>query len=152
MNTEFIEVAVANYLNIRQNLIVPNIHWGLFTYELDLFVLTPNNYGWEVEIKVSKSDLIKDKEKWKWKNYFNNGKIKRLYFAIPYHLLEHKEHIPEVAGILTVDENGRVRKEREAKNLSKYEFTQNERMTAMRLCCMRIWGLKKRLNQNIGNN
>ena len=147
MNSEFIEVAVARYLNPRQNLVIPNAYWGLgFNYELDLFMMTPAGYGWEVEIKVSKSDLIKDKEKWKWKNYLS-GRIKKLYFAVPLSLENEIDHIPEYAGFLVVHDNGKVYKRREAQNIGKHKFTEKDRMKAMHLCCMRVWDLKKRLNK-----
>ena len=146
MNAEFIETVVANYLNPRVNLILPNAYWGLgFSYELDMFVITPSGFGWEVEIKVSRSDLIQDKEKKKWKNY-DKGRIKRLYFAIPENLVKDIEHIPDKAGVLSITEKGLIRKRREAKNISSYKFTDKERLKAMHLCCMRVWNLKKRLN------
>ena len=145
MKAEYIESIVAEYLNPRINLIVPNAYWGLgFSYELDLFVMTPANYGWEIEIKVSKADLVKDKEKQKWKNY-DKGRIKRLYFAMPDGMKSEIEHVPEKAGILLVSEKGRVRKLREAKNISNHRFSEKDRLKAMHLCCMRIWRLKERL-------
>ena len=58
-----IELAVSNYLNPRTNLIVPNVHWGMCLHECDLLVITRSGYAWEVEIKVSRVDLIKNKEK-----------------------------------------------------------------------------------------
>jgi len=148
MKSEFIEVAVAEYLDTRQNLVVPNAWWGLgFSYELDLFVMTRSGFGWEIEIKTSKSDLVKDKEKRKWKNYYK-GRIKRLYFAMPDDMESCLEHVPEKAGILLVSDKGSVHKTREAKNISNHRFTEKDRLKAMHLCCMRVWKLKQRL-QNL---
>lgn len=63
LKTIDIEVAVATYLNVRTNLIVPNISWGMFLHECDLLVLTPAGFAWEIEIKTTKADLIKDQKK-----------------------------------------------------------------------------------------
>ena len=139
MKTTQVEMAVARYLNFRRNLIVPNVYWGLFHYELDLFVLTPSNKGWEIEIKVSKNDIMHDKKK---AHGHYNAKISRLYFAIPTKLRHHIDHIPERAGVLSVNGLGQVRKVREAKVTGKYTFTPEERLKTMELCCMRVWKLK----------
>jgi len=65
MNAKEVELAVANYFGIRQHLIVPNVMWGFtgLNYEADLVIVTKAGYAKEVEIKVSRADLIKDKEK-----------------------------------------------------------------------------------------
>jgi len=139
-----IEIAVARHFNTRVNLIVPNISWGLFIHECDLLIITKNNYAYEVEIKVSKSDLIKDQKK---KHSHNNEKIKKPYFAIPDYLLKYQEHIPEQAGIITVAENGHCEKVREAKVRNEYKFTDEEKFNVARLGTMRIWNLKSKLRE-----
>jgi len=45
MKTIEMEIAFARYFGIRQNLIIPNVSWGMDTHECDLFVLTPARYG-----------------------------------------------------------------------------------------------------------
>ena len=143
--TEFIEAAVARYLSPRVNLIVPNAYWGLgFSHELDMLVITPSNCAWEIEIKVDKYDLRNDKLKQKWKNYYN-GRIRRLYYAIPDYLVDEIEHVQEKAGILIVDKHKRVSKKREATNISNHKFSDNDRMKALHMCCMRYWNLKLNL-------
>ncbi len=52
MKTIDIEIAVMAYLGIRKNLIVPNVSWGLVTYEMDLLSLTQSRYATEIEIKI----------------------------------------------------------------------------------------------------
>lgn len=148
MRTQEIEVAVANYLNIRQNLIVPNVHWGFDVHECDLLVVTKAGYLWEVEIKVDKYDLRKDKEKW---HQHRHAKISRLYFAIPEYLQSEIEHIPEHAGILIVNDMGKVSKFkvskfREAVTTGKYKVTEQERYKIARLGALRIWNLKYTIN------
>jgi hypothetical protein len=159
-----IEMAVSRYFNPRANLIVPNVSWGLFGHEVDLCVLSKNNYASEIEIKISRADLIKDKLK---SHCHNDPMIKYLYFAIPEYLLKDIEHIPERAGILVVEwikpwsscygtkYEGRFRckKHRNPKANGFRQWEDYERNILLRLGCMRIWGLKKKLmtyeqNQN----
>ena len=143
------ECAVADYLNYRSNLIVPNVHWGMGVHECDLFVVTQAGYVWEIEIKVCKYDLIKDSEKW---HGHRSTKIKRLYFAIPTYLEPHIEHIPERAGIITVasadDKRAwlRIKTIRQpVDNKFAPQLTNAERYKVARLGALRIWRLKNKL-------
>lgn len=156
------EVELSRYLNFRINLIVPNVSWGMFSHECDLIRLSPAGYCSEIEIKVSLSDLKKDKEK--RHNHVDGGrysyrtnKIKYLYFAIPEYLEKHIEHIPERAGILVVREikkdwwpEPQIRTEeiRAPKKQSDYKFSEKERIKLLSLMAMRIWGLKRKLAKN----
>lgn len=46
-------------LDYRRNTVVPNAYWGLgLTWEADLLVISKAGYLTEVEIKVSKADLL----------------------------------------------------------------------------------------------
>lgn len=154
------EVAVAGYFGVRQNLIVPNVSWGMFAYEVDLCILSPAGYATEVEIKVDRSDLIKDKEK---RHGHRSEIIKYLYFAIPEHLKKDIEHIPERAGVIIVKWNppwdnriydGRLsegwwscKKIREAEINVKYKWTDQQRLDLLRLAAMRVWNLKTKLQK-----
>lgn len=151
------EIAIASYFGIRQNTIVPNLFWGMFDYELDLCILTKAGYATEVEIKATRTDLIKDKEKL---HGHHNEMIKYLYFAIPYHLLKDIEHIPERAGILVVQyqeawETYTYKREafysctrfREPKMNNNRQWTDDERLKLLRLAAMRTWTLKKQLQK-----
>lgn len=142
------EVEIANYFSPRVNLIVPNISWGMWLHECDLLVITPSNYAYEVEIKTDKYDLIKDAQK---RHKHNSDKIKKLYFGIPYYLQDYINHIPERAGIIVVGTSlycrNNVKKTREAQVCGDYKFSDEERYNVARLGSMRIWGLKKALNE-----
>lgn len=155
MKTIDIEIMVANHFDFRQSLIVPNISWGINIHECDLLVVTKSNYLIEVEIKVSKADLIKDLLKW---HKHEDKRLKALYFAIPLELLKYQNYIPSRAGILTVEN-------REARNIdnSIYKYmrinlekkpqinkltqpiSEEERYNIARLATMRVWTLKKRI-------
>ena len=143
LTTPEIELAIAGYLGIRANIIVPNIHWGLLPYEVDLFVLSSKGYATEIEIKVSASDLKADKLK---KHTHSSHLIKRLFFAMPLKLQKHIEHVPAKAGILLVDDYGRVREHRKAKlNTAARKLTEKEIYQVLRLGNMRTWTLRKKL-------
>ena len=100
MKTIEIEIAIIKYLDYRQNLTVPNISWSFFNHECDLLSLSKSGYATEIEIKISKSDLKKDKEK--WHNHYSQL-IKNFYFAVPEELKEYAiNNIPKEAGLLIV--------------------------------------------------
>lgn len=165
LKTVDIELAVVSYLKPRVNLIVPNVSWGLGLHECDLLVISSAGYAWEIEIKVSKVDLIKDKEK---RHGHISHMIKYLYFAIPDYLIEHSEHIPERAGIITINTESLLELLSNHKNLSSrdlihfmgerckiirkpiathkpYKFSEAERLKVAMLGAMRIWGLKRKI-------
>jgi hypothetical protein len=146
-NARWIEFSLARWFGVRQNLIVPNVSWGLNLHECDLLVLTGAGYALEIEIKVSKSDLIKDAEK---QHRHNSDKIKRLYFAIPEKLEKHIELIPERAGVIVVRPaetiNGKCDLIRPGEaNKRAHKFSDKDREQLARLGAMRVWGLKEGL-------
>lgn len=156
MHAGEIEVAIARHLNPRQNLIVPNVSWGLGLFEKDLVVLTPSNYAWEIEIKVSKPDLIADKKK---THGHSSNLMKRLYFAVPEELQEEAlKHIPERAGLFIVGtseehrrncityglSNPYVRLVKAPKiNMFARKLNSQEIKKLYELAAMRIWSLKE---------
>lgn len=140
-----IEIAVAGYLDAIVNLIVPNISWSLSLHECDLLVITPAGFAWEIEIKTTKQDLIRDKKK---RHGHINGKIKGLYFAMPDYLKSCVEHVPVQAGIILVDEHLQCITHRKPKPKKlPYRFNEAERYKVARLGSIRIWGLKRKLNK-----
>lgn len=162
MKTLDIEIALMKYLDVRKNIIVPNVHWGLnlnnkYMHECDLLCLSTSGYATEVEIKISKSDLIKDKDK---KHQHAHNHIKYLYFAVPEELKEIAlTEIPEHAGLFSLHEwfDGHisvttVRQPTANKLASKW--TDEERMKLMRLGVIRIVSLKQQIKKlkNASNN
>ena len=147
MQTEEIEIAVAKFLNLKANIIVPNVRYGMdFQHECDIFMITKSGYGYEVEIKISKQDLMRDFKK---KNGHKSNKIGRLFYAMPEYMEDCISLIPEYAGILIAKRcDGKVEcyKVRNAKKTSSYRFTEKEQMHLARLGTMRIWKLKKLIN------
>lgn len=156
MTTLEMEIKLMLHFNYVKNIIVPNVSWGMNgLHECDLLVLSQAGYATEVEIKISKSDLLKDKLK---PHGHEHPYIKTLYFAVPekLKLLALKE-IPERAGLLVwtpyntdqFDEGiprfrfVGVRKPITRKDAQK--FSDKERMQLLRLGSLRIIGLKKNI-------
>lgn len=164
-----IEIAVIDYFRPRQNLIVPNVSWGMHNkeyrslHECDVLVLSGDNYATEVEIKISKADLLKDREK---KHGHHHNLIRRLYFAVPSKLKDIAlESIPDHAGLLVVSnavknqyvfkdstyrkiEYVKVDEVRPCKiNTIAVKWTDTQRLQLARLGTMRILGLKRKIQE-----
>ena len=151
MKISEMEKALADHVDCRQNIVVPNVYWGFTEHECDLIVMTKSGYLWEIEIKTSKQDLLRDQKK---KHGHRDEKIKFLYFAIPQTLLIYQDLIPERAGIITLkdeDWNGRkylsCQRQRFPLINSNYKLTDTERFQIARLGALRIWDLKRKLNK-----
>jgi hypothetical protein len=149
MKTIEIEVAMMRELDVRQNVIVPNVSWGMRVgkeralHECDLLKLTRAGYATEIEIKVSKSDLLRDCKK---AHGHDHPAIKYLYFAVPYGMKAYAlEHIPERAGLYVITYSGSAYQVKEAKATDSIQWTDKERLKLSHLGCMRILGLKKKL-------
>lgn len=159
ISTLEMEVALMQNLNIRRNLCVPNVSWGISDsvkardggsgalHECDLLYLTPSDLATEIEIKVEKGDLLREKEK---KHTHNHRYISRLYYAVPENI-EHvaEDNIPEHAGLIIVSKDKytdkyKVNIRREAKvNKEAHKWSAEERYALARLGTLRILGLKQ---------
>jgi hypothetical protein len=58
-----IQALLAEHFGIRNNIIVPNVSWGLLDYEADLLIMNKTGYVTEIEIKRSWSDFLADFKK-----------------------------------------------------------------------------------------
>jgi len=138
-------------------------------HECDLLCLSKSGYATEVELKISRSDLLADKKK---KHQHKSAKIKYLYFAVPYYLKETAlECIPERAGLYVFGREGMepsvrplyytcgnagrkyasagvhlIKKVRKAKiNKAAEKWPDQARLHTAHLGAMRIGGLKKKI-------
>jgi len=155
VTTAEMEVAIAKYFGYRQHIIVPNLSWGFFNHECDLFLIRKSGYGFEVEIKRSKADMQADFKK-KHGHKDRGNRIVQLFYAFPEELLPKvKDLVPEECGIITVqwnEWNGKpyasmhrdAKRKRDAKRL-----TEKEQLKIARLGTLRIWTLKDKLNELI---
>lgn len=139
------EIALAYHFNFRNNLIVPNVSRGLNLHECDLLILTPAGYAYEIEIKLTRADLLADKKK---SHNHKSKRIKYLWFAVPETLEGDIEHVPERAGIILLErrwDNLCCRIVRRPKPNGSYKWNDSERAKLAHLGAMRIWRLKKKL-------
>lgn len=119
-----------------------------YTGETDLLAVSPSGYAKEYEIKISVSDLKRDKHKDKHKFWDLPGNvICELWYAMPKAVFEACDvyaHIPEYAGVVTLNEvaNGLVncRTMRKAKRKpDAKKITAEERLAVARLAYLRYW-------------
>ena len=160
MKTADMEIRLAHYFGYRENLVVPNVHWGFNMHECDLLVVTQAGYCTEVEIKVSRADVKADQHK---THGHESNIIKKLWFAVPEKvamapvgggLHECMETIPERAGIMVVTDpmhpddllSSRIKIFREPQPQKVRKLTDEERYKVARLGAIRIWRLKGKLN------
>ena len=112
MKARDVEVEVALWLDPFVNTVVPNVTALWNFHESDLVMLTPSGYGYEVEIKVSRADLIADKKKQRWRAPYTKNPlfplpslIKAIHFAGPEAIEDDLlELAPPFAGVLVVRE------------------------------------------------
>ena len=141
-----IELALADFYDVRKNIIIPNISYGFDEmHECDLFILKPSGYCTEIEIKRSISDLKADFKK---KHVHNDNRIKNFYYCIPEQLIEKAlEIIPKDVGIIECYFSSRLRCRIYRESISNKDarkLTEDEKTKLMRLAYMRIWSMKKK--------
>ena len=152
VTTSEMEVAIAKHFGIRKHIIVPNLSWGFFNHECDMFLIRTTGYGFEVEIKRSVSDFRADFKK-KHGHVDKQNRIIQLYYAFPKELLSKvKAEVPDECGIITIeklsDKRHIVRMIRDAKRRKGARaLTDKEIAKISRLGVMRIWSLKDKLNK-----
>lgn len=145
MNARDIEIAVARFLGWRDKIIVPNVSWGLgLRHEADLLVLRKSGYCEEYEIKVTLSDLRRERAKG---HGHRSRYIRALWFAVPEALAADLSEFPDGAGVVSVRERDRycrvVRPARKYRTAEK--LPEDKRWKLLHLGCMRIWALKQTL-------
>jgi hypothetical protein len=152
-----LELNIAKFFDYRQNVIIPNVSWGMgLRYEADIIVISGSCYCTEIELKISKADLKKDRDKRKWNlatprwSEERYNIIRRQFFGVPEALRETAiEFAPPKCGIIWVSENGRVHLERAAKILKARPLTEKEYLHALHLASMRTWTLKETLYRRL---
>ncbi len=157
MNAVDIELAVANHFGWRQNIIVPNISWGLLPWgrEIDVLVVRPSGFADEIEIKISASDIKADTKKYH-RRLPRHELLRRWWFAVPEKLSGHPD-IPADAGILAYRENDifpnnpdtAILITKRAPHINKMarKLRADEIEKVLHLGCMRIWSLKEALKK-----
>lgn len=150
LTTPELELLVVDHFGTRQNIIVPNVSWGLLNHEADLLVCRPSLWAEEVELKISKADLKRDRDKDRGRGHKTSKLIRKLWFAVPEALAEMEE-IPEWAGIIKAVYDPQrkywytqtVRAPKVIKGARK--LTLEELHQLMRLGVFRVWTLKRKV-------
>ncbi len=139
--------ALARWINVRKNLVVPNVSWGLVMFgEMDLISVSAADYVTEYEIKTSIPDLKREWTKKRWTRQRHRmefeGIIKRYFICVPLELVEKaKPLIPRDvgAGLLSIDNNSRVLQVMPARGNRARKITNAERYKIARLGVLRYW-------------
>ena len=172
-----LEIALARYVDYRQNLVIPNLSHAFFPYwESDIIAISGSGYMTEYEIKTSVSDLKREwrKQRWKWLTFprrgvGKNGRprnefvdlIRRYIIVVPDSIADKCQGlIPEAvgAGLLTFDryseESGlgdRLFISRELQkpkvNRDARKITDAERQHLGHLMALRYWTAREKLER-----
>jgi len=146
LKTIDIEVALMMHYKVNKKLIVPNVSWGLGIglHECDLLILTPTGYATEIEIKISKADLLTDKNK---KHSHLHNHIKYFYFCVPEKLEEIAlTEIPARAGLYVINDKFKIKEVRKPINNKECVKWDEQLMFKLaKLGTMRILTLKKNI-------
>lgn len=152
MNSKIIQQAVATLFD--RHTVIPNVYLGGF--ELDMAIVSKDWYLTEVEIKVSRSDWMRDKEKKKWvveaqakTNYYRKRhKVTKFFYAVPEKLLKNiPEFVTPETGIISIvkhtDYYGVVRYTakivRQSKRLKQSRLNAKEINGLMRAMSFKVW-------------
>lgn len=156
MTTLEMEISIMKTCDIRRNIIVPNVSFGMVRYfeengkrkfdelhECDILVLNKSGYATEYEIKVSKRDFKADFKK---KHNHDSKFIKHLYYVVPYEMLEFaKEYLPEGSGLAYVKDGFMIYETTAPIRKGAFKWTEEERYKLARLGTMRILNLKRNI-------
>lgn len=168
-------LAQIDNFNLRRNIVVPNVSWGLLEYEADFVSLSKSGYLTEVEIKRSWEDFRKDFKK---KHLHDDPRISYFYYCVPksiankvidalyvvepfdcgwckYKITGIKEGVPTNAGLITYDNHDWEGNECEwigidfiayaGRRKAARKLTDQEQLKLAHLGCMRLWDLKKKI-------
>jgi len=142
ITTKEMETALYNNFNTGGVLIIPNVSWGMFNHECDLIMLSKAGYATEIEIKISRADLLKDKKK---VHNHDDPKISKLFFAIPDYMEKDIDLIPRRAGIILVNKHGHCKNIRAAHGKYLYKFPDAEKYKLARLGSIRLWSYRRKI-------
>ena len=150
-----VELGLAKYFDLRKNIIVTNVSWGMLLHEADLLILSKSGYLTEVEIKRSWSDFLADFKK---THTHDDPKISWHYYAVPESIVDRcKEKLAEVDnrrkwGLISyADWNGEcmptmvMRPSNHGYHSSDKRLYIEEQLQLARLGAMRVWNQKQKL-------
>ena len=154
LSVKDIQLAIRNsqYCDLRSDIIVPNVSWGLLPYEADLIQVKKSDLVVEYEIKRSFEDFKKDFTKY----HTHNAKfIAYFYYVIPEKLIDkvrsflitHFGSSENSPAVLYYDENCGIHQMLDesnnefgkARRKDYVKITESEKSTLGRLVSIRYW-------------
>ena len=159
LNTKECEISLISHVGvfkISNYFVIPRSRWGIkeINHECDMLALSKSGVLHEIEIKISKSDLLADKRK---RHSHESDIIKRLWFAVPSEIVEFaKINIPENAGLISCGMTSSKkyfasRVIRRPKFRGKEKPDQSVIKHMYELMAMRYWSEKSRIYTKIKN-
>lgn len=140
---------VLRNFDISRYVSIPNVSYGFLPYEADLIAVSKSGYAHEVEIKVSKADILNEVKKSDKIGRHNSdrNKIAYFYFAGPEFLKEDFEkHAPDHWGILCFNNRGFISYSRPAKKVAG-PLSKEDRIKLYRLGVIRYWNTQDKLEE-----
>jgi len=153
MRTEEIENLIAREVfPVRRYIVVPRIAWGLdgVDHECDLLAMSSSGVLQEIEIKISRSDLLAEKRK----NHSHGSKtIRRLWFAVPAKMRDFALlHIPAEAGLISCSDDKQIYRKCEIVRRPRLRVGNKARPgmgeKMARLGLLRYWSLRFAFEKN----
>lgn len=77
---EIEEMIIRSEVSLRDEIAIPNLSWGMLSYEADLVVINKSGYMREYEIKRSFQDLVADLKK---KHFHDAEQVYEFFYVLP---------------------------------------------------------------------
>ena len=157
-----IQALLAEHFGIRNNIIVPNVSWGLLDYEADLLIMNKTGYVTEIEIKRSWSDFLADFKK--DENAHKSENIYQFWYCVPDSLYKDcidklKEVYPDSLdrpNVISYSDSGILNFHGKSASYCRGKHRKmflEEQLKLARLGAMRYWSSEfKRLRKNESDN
>lgn len=119
--TKRIQASIGKSEVLKNNFCCENIKYIFGDAECDVLSISKSKYVTEFEVKISRSDFLSDKKKKKFQFYKKS--IEKLspnyfYYCCPHGLIKENE-IDDFAGLIYIDDNGKLLVIKKAKILHK---------------------------------
>ena len=160
LSVKDIQLAIRNspWCDLRSDIIVPNVSWGLLPYEADLIQVKKSNLVVEYEIKRSFEDFKKDFTKYHTHDaqliaYFYYVIPEKLIDKVKAFLIEHYGSSENSPAVLYYDENGGIHTMTDEnhkefgnpKRKNYVKITESEKATLGRLVSIRYWNTQNEI-------
>ena len=158
-----IQLAIINgsgLCDYRNDIIVPNVSWGLLPYEADLLVVRKSGTTIEFEIKRSFQDFKKDFEKFHTHNaeiitYFYYVVPEKIVDKVKSYLMDKYQNPEDYPAVLTYTDEGYIGRMcysegdyGKEKHKHYVKITEEQKATLGRLASIRYWNIINEVSPN----